>query len=117
MFNYRKKNIFYIPHSVFCALCSAFFLSACVSTEEVGKLQWDINELKAEVKDIKLKSQTFERLKPGQDEQFNKRISGLENEQKATSNAVSDLLIKIQSLTTDIHILTGRFEESRYFSA
>ncbi len=106
----------YIPHSVFCALCSVFFLSACASTEDVGRLQWDINELKVDVKDVKQKSQTFERMRPGQEEQLNKRLIGLENEQKATSNAVSDLLIKVQSLTTDVHILTGRFEEARDFA-
>ncbi len=115
MFNYRKKNIFYL-WSVFCVLCSAFIFSACASTEDVGRLQWDINELKADVKETKQKSQTFERMRPGLEEQLNKRLSGLENEQKATSNAVSDLLIKVQSLTTDVHILTGRFEEARDFA-
>src|SRR4030067_150272 len=125
MFNYRKKNIFYILYSclvgspmatIFCALCSMFIFAACATPEDIGKVQWEMNELKADVKDIKQRSQALERQKPGQDEQLNKRLSGLENEQKATSNAVSDLLIKVQSLTTELKVLTGRFEESRYFS-
>ena len=93
-----------------------FIFAACATPEDVGKVQWEMNELKADVKDIKQRSQALERQKPGQDEQLNKRLSGLENEQKATSNAVSDLLIKVQSLTTELKVLTGRFEESRYFS-
>ncbi len=124
MFNYREKNIFYFlcsrlggsPAATVLCVLSLFFLSACASTEDVGRLQWDLNELKTDVKDVKQKSQTFERMRPGQEEQLNKRLIGLENEQKATSSAVSDLLIKVQSLTTDVHVLTGRFEETRDFS-
>ena len=111
-----KSIISYLLYSVFCALCSMFIFAACATPEDVGKVQWEMNELKADVKDIKQRSQALERQKPGQDEQLNKRLSGLENEQKATSNAVSDLLIKVQSLTTELKVLTGRFEESRYFS-
>ena len=111
-----KSIISYLLYSVFCALCSMFIFAACATPEDVGKVQWEMNELKADVKDIKQRSQALERQKPGQDEQLNKRLNGLENEQKATSNAVSDLLIKVQSLTTELKVLTGRFEESRYFS-
>lgn len=113
----RLKGVIpYILRSILCALCSMFIFAACATPEDIGKVQWEMNELKANVKDIKQRSQALERQKPGQDEQFNKRLSGLENEQKATSNAVSDLLIKVQSLTTELKVLTGRFEESRYFS-
>jgi len=107
---------FYFLRFVFCALCSMFIFAACATPEDIGKVQWEMNELKADVKEIKQRSQALERQKPGQDEQLNKRLSGLENEQKATSNAVSDLLMKVQSLTTELKVLTGRFEESRYFS-
>ena len=113
----RLKGVIpYCLRSILCALCSMFIFAACATPEDVGKVQWEMNELKADVKDIKQRSQALERQKPGQDEQLNKRLSGLENEQKATSNAVSDLLIKVQSLTTELKVLTGRFEESRYFS-
>ena len=45
-----------------------------------------------------------------------KRLNALEEQQKATSRTVSDLLIQVQSLNSEFQMLTGRFEEAKYFS-
>lgn len=99
-----------------CILCSVFILAGCATTEDVGRIQWDINELKSEVKNIKQKSKVLESQIPGQEEQLNKRLKALEEEQKVASTAVPDLLMKVQTLTTEVQVMTGRLEELRYFS-
>lgn len=99
----------------FLLLTFALF-SGCATSEDVGRMQWDLNELRSEVKGIKQKSQALESHIPGQEVQLNKRLKALEEEQRATSSAVSDLLLKTQSLTTELQVMTGRFEEARYFS-
>jgi tol-pal system protein YbgF len=75
----------------------------------VGKLQYDLIQLRSDVRNIKTQI-------PGQKGELNERLQNLEEQQKATSKAVSDLLIKVQSLTTELRILTGRFDEAQYFS-
>jgi tol-pal system protein YbgF len=94
-----------ILHFCFCALC-VIVLSGCVTTEETGRMQWEINELKSDVKKIKKASET----------PVGKKLKELENSQKATASTVSDLLIQMQNLTTEFQVLTGRFEEARYQS-
>jgi len=101
---------------MFCTLCCFFILTSCATTEDVGRLQWDLNELRAEIKDIKKQSRALENQIPLQGGQIDKRLQSLEAEQKATGKAVSELLIKVQSLTTEFKFLTGRFEEARHFS-
>lgn len=96
-------------------LCFLFTVSGCM-TEDIGRMQWEIRELKKDVKNINEKSQNIETRFPGQKKQFDKKIREIEDSQKATSQIVSDLLIKVQTLTSEFQILTGRFEESRYFS-
>ena len=88
----------------------------CASTEEVGKMQYDVNKLRAEVYSIKKKSATIENKLPDQEDLFEKKIRALEETQSATARTVSDLLIQLQSLTSEFQMLTGRFEESRYFT-
>ena len=53
---------------------------------------------------------------PDQEDLFQKKIRALEETQSATAKTVSDLLIQLQSLTSEFQMLTGRFEESRYFT-
>ncbi len=95
--------------SAFCVLCFLFIFTGCASTDDVGRLQWQLNNLQSQVNDI-------ESQIPGGVRQLSKSLKGTEEEQKATSAAVSDLFLKVQSLTTELQILTGRFEEARYFS-
>ena len=103
--------VFYTLRSVLFVLLS-FILAGCATSDDMGRVQWQINELKSEVKDVKQKSQSIS----GLDDKLSKRFQALEDGQKATSSAVSDLLIKVQSLTSEVQVLTGRFEEARYFS-
>ena len=111
----RYKKKFLYLRSALCVL-SSLLIAGCVSTGEVGKMRWEINELKAEVKKIGETSQSMETQFPGQQKQFDKKLRELEDTQKATAGTVSDLLINVQSLTSEFRILTGRFDEARYFS-
>lgn len=95
--------------AVICLLCSILILIGCATSEDVGKLQYDLIQLRSDVRNIKTQI-------PGQKGELNERLQNLEEQQKATSKAVSDLLIKVQSLTTELRILTGRFDEAQYFS-
>jgi tol-pal system protein YbgF len=89
-------------------LVAVSVITGCASTDEIGRLQWDINNLRAEVQ--KIKSSPAKRAVP------DSRLKTLEERQKATSKTVSDLLIQVQSLNSEFQILTGRFEEAKYFS-
>lgn len=88
----------------------------CASTDEIGKMQYEVNKLRAEVYAVKKKSSTIENKLPDQNDLVQKKIKALEETQSATASTVSDLLIQLQSLTSEFQILTGRFEESRYFT-
>jgi tol-pal system protein YbgF len=79
-------------------------------------MQYQINTLRAEVKKITRKSKSIETQFPGQQKQFNKKIQELEEAQQVAAKTVSDLLIRIQYLTTEVQMLTGRLEEARYHS-
>lgn len=104
----RKWEVGILLLTSYFLLLTSVFLSGCASTDRVGRLEYDLINLRSEVKGLK---------KPMQERgQLNKRLKGLEEEQKATGKAVSDLLMKVQSLTTELQILTGRLDEVRYFS-
>ena len=95
-----------------CLVFSIVFVTGCATSEETNRMQWNINALRAEVKEIKQKSTQF----PGQQKQSDQKVQELEEMQRAAAKTVSDLLIRIQYLTTEVQMLTGRFEESRYHS-
>ncbi len=97
-------------------LLTLFLFSGCVSTEEVGRMRWEINELRSEVKKIGKTSRNIETELPGQQEALDKKIKELQESQKGTARNLSDLLINVQALTSDLQILTGRFDEARYYS-
>ncbi len=86
-------------------------ISGCASTEDTGRMQWDINELRAEIDKVKKTSKSTARM-----EKINRQIEGLEEAQKSTGQTVSDLMIQLQTMSSEFQVLTGRFEESRYFS-
>ncbi|GBE03707.1 tol-pal system protein YbgF [bacterium BMS3Abin09] len=95
-----------------CLVFSVVFITGCVTTEAENRMQYQINTLETEVKNIKQKSKSIETRFPDQQKQFSK----LEDTQHATAKTMSDLLIQIQYLTTEVQMLTGRFEEARYNS-
>jgi tol-pal system protein YbgF len=97
-------------------LIAALSVWGCASTDEMGKMQYEINKLRSEVFTIKKKSDTIENKLPDQEDLFQKKIRALEENQSSTARTVSDLLIQLQSLTSEFQMLTGRFEESRYFT-
>jgi tol-pal system protein YbgF len=86
------------------------FVTNCASTDDVGRLQYEMQELKTEVR--KLKRASDVKIEG----RVNERLRELEEQQKATGDALTDLLMEVQSLKTDLQVLTGRFEEARYFS-
>jgi tol-pal system protein YbgF len=74
----------------------------------MGRMQYDLIILKSEVKELK---------KAGNLEgQMDRSLKGLEEEQKAVRESVSDLFMKVQSLSSEFQVLTGRFDEALYFS-
>ncbi len=108
-----KQNVLYLLLSVLTVL---LFSGGCASTEDVGKIQWNFNSLRSEVIDLKRRYQSLEKQVPGKEGQLNRRLQDLEEEQRATGKALSDLIVKLQTITSEFQLLTGRFEESRYFS-
>ena len=101
--------------SIFFALSSLLIFSGCV-TEDIGRMQWELTELRTDVNRINEKSQDIETRFPGQKQQFDKKSRELEDSQKATAETVSDLLIRVQALTSEVQTLTGQVEENKYFS-
>ena len=99
-----------------CLVFSIIFVTGCVTTEETNRMQYQINTLRAEVKKITRKSKSIETQFPGQQKQFNEKVQELEEAQQAAAKTVSDLLIRIQYLATEVQMLTGRLEEARYHS-
>jgi len=81
--------------------CSVFLLTGCASTDDVGKLRWEINALKSEVNKIKKTSQSMETDIPGQKKQIDSKLTELDEKQKSTAKTVSDLLIEVQKLTSE----------------
>jgi len=97
-------------------MCGALLISGCATSEDLGKVQWELNELKADVKGVREKSRSIETSMPGQKQQLEQKIRELEATQRSTAKAVSDLIVTTQDLTTEFQVMTGRFEEARYFS-
>ena len=90
----------------------SLLVTGCVTTEETNRMQWELNELRADVKNIKQQSKSIETKFPGQ----NEKVRELEETQRASARATADLLIRVQDLTTEVQMITGRFEEARYNS-
>jgi predicted nucleic acid-binding Zn-ribbon protein len=104
-------------------------LAGCATSQDLGRMQWEVNALRTEIKKVKevnalrteikkvkKRSQTIETRLPGQEEKLTKGMQGFQETQNATARTVSDLLIQIQSLTTEFQRLTGQFEEAQYIS-
>lgn len=89
--------------AVFSAVSALSLLSACASSEDVGRVQWQLNEMKSRIVAME------ERMPTGQ-----KQFEGIEESQQATSRAVSDLFIRIQELTKDVQQINGQLEEERF---
>lgn len=99
------------------AVCSVFILNGCIATAtDVNKMQYKLNTLGQDIDQIKKKSRNIETQIPGQKKVLNKKLQEIAEAQKATAETVSDLLMQNQSLTSEFQVLTGRFEEARYFS-
>lgn len=98
----------------FCIVLSVLLITGCVTTEEKNRMQWNIDDLRKEVSEIKQKSRNIETEFPDRQKQINERLRELEEARRAAAKTVSDLLIRIQYLTTEVQMLTGRFEEARY---
>ena len=105
-----------VEGKVICVLCLLVMLTGCATSQDLGRMQWEVNALRSEIKKVKKRSQTIETRLPGQEEKLTKGMQGFQETQNATARTVSDLLIQIQSLTTEFQRLTGQFEEAQYVS-
>jgi tol-pal system protein YbgF len=107
---FHKKRISYLSSLFSIFLILLLMLSACASTEDVGRVQYELYDLEKEVKDLKSRSSTIEREIPkGQ-----KELEGAKSSQEATARSVSNLFIKTQDLSNEIRDVTGRIEEMQY---
>ncbi len=84
-------------------------LAGCATPEDIGRMQYDLINLRSKVNDIDSRI-------PGRGGRLNERLAGLEEGQGATNRSVSDMLMNVQSLTAELQILTGRFDEVQYSS-
>ncbi|MEF9437682.1 MAG: tol-pal system protein YbgF [Candidatus Mariimomonas ferrooxydans] len=92
-----------------CALFFMLILAGCATPEDIGRMQYDLINLRSKVNDI-------ESRVPGQGGQLNERLAGLEEGREARNRSVSDMLMNVQSLTAELQMLTGRFDELQYSS-
>ncbi len=84
-------------------------LAGCATPEDIGRMQYDLINLRSKVNDIDSRI-------PGKGGRLNERLAGLEEGQGAANRSVSDMLMNVQSLTAELQILTGRFDEVQYSS-
>jgi tol-pal system protein YbgF len=82
------------------------FIAGCATSDDVGRVQWEINDLRSEIRAIKEKTESINAGLPGE-----KAIIELEESQKATSKSVADMFMKTQELSKEIQRITGRIEE------
>ena len=94
--------------AVFSTLCCAVFIAGCATSDDVGRVQWEINDIRAEISAIKEKTESIKAGLPGE-----KTIIELEESQKATARSVADMFMKSQELSKDIQRITGRLEEAQ----
>ena len=103
MYSEEAKDVFFSSRLVFSILYSLIFLTSCVTSDEVGRVQWELNEVKKKTDSIEA------RLSSGEGQ-------GIEESQKATARAVSDLFIRTQELSKEVQRITGLLEEGQYHS-
>lgn len=88
-------------------IISCFFIliliSGCATSDDVGRVQWEINDIRSEISALKAKTESG--LSAGN------VIAGIEESQKTTTKSVADMFMKTQELSKDIQRITGRFEE------
>lgn len=101
----ENKGGFFSLRTVFCFLCSVIFLASCATSDDFGRVQWELNE-------VKKKTDSLEARLPSGEGQF----KGIEESQKATARAVSDLFIRTQELSKEVQRITGQLEEGQYRS-
>ncbi|GBE06871.1 tol-pal system protein YbgF [bacterium BMS3Abin10] len=99
-FHIKKVGLCFLP----LVMLFMLVLAGCASTEETGRMRYELNELRSRVGNLETGGQGGGSLKD------------LEEGQKATAGSVSDLLIQVQSLTADVQMLTGRVDEALYAS-
>lgn len=108
MKNILKKPLFNRLATASCAIASGIIILGCATPEDLGRMQWDINDLRAEMKKLKQSSG------PSKTPEAERKLLEVAERQEATSKTLSDLLIQVQSLTSELQALNGRFEEARF---
>ncbi len=93
-----------------------FMLSACASTEDVGKVQHGVIKLDKEMEELKRRSQIIEKEIPRSQQQLKSQLEGTKDSQEATARAVSNLFIKVQDFSGELQQITGSIEEIRHLS-
>ncbi len=85
------------------------FITGCATSDDVGRVQWEITDIRSELRAIKEKTES---IKAGLPEE--KTIIEMEESQKATARSVADMFMKTQELSKEVQRITGRLEEAQF---
>lgn len=79
------------------------FISGCATSDDVGRVQWEINDIRSEISALKAKTESGLSAE--------NVIAGIEESQQATTKSVADMFMKTQELSKEVQRVTGRLEE------
>ena len=79
------------------------FISGCATSDDVGRVQWEINDIRSEISALKAKTESGLSAE--------NVIAGIEESQKTTTKSVADMFMKTQELSKEVQRITGRLEE------
>nr|MBC8414307.1 hypothetical protein [bacterium] len=107
----RPASLFSKASGALILCMAALVIPGCVSTEEIGAMRYEINMLNTEVRN--LKAATGDRSKDNATEQ---NLLEIKESQATSAKSAAELYVRIEELSSEFKILTGRFEEARYYS-
>ncbi|MBI5025387.1 MAG: tol-pal system protein YbgF [Nitrospirae bacterium] len=84
----------------FLLLTFALF-AGCATTEDVGRVQWEVSDLRSEIAKAK---------------ETNNKVQSFEDAQKAMGRGQSELLSRVESLTREVQVISGKLEERQHLS-
>jgi tol-pal system protein YbgF len=101
--NYKLKNIDMHFKYLIILLFVLIFISGCATSDDVGRVQWEINDIRSEISALRAKTEaglSAENV-----------LADIEESQKTTARSVADMYMKTQELSKEIQRVTGRLEE------
>ncbi|MBI5674427.1 MAG: tol-pal system protein YbgF [Nitrospirae bacterium] len=91
--------------NIIIPLFALIFISGCATSDDVGRVQWEINDIRSEITALKAKTESGLSAE--------NVIAGMEESQKTTARSVADMFMKTQELSKEIQRITGRLDEAQ----